>query len=298
MDYLGWELERQRAALWALLGAGGAEEEEAPVDAPSGWGGKDPAEGTRRSPASLGRARRRGSGRAGRYAAGRGEAGGPLAGAPGAWEMVREAGGIPLNGTSGGPETPMSAWEGYGGKEAGTPAREWRGPETDAPEDFGQTALEGARKKRRGGTGAAEGLLSAGAGAEPEERESVERETAAGSAAETPARYTGGRRAGRAPAGEEPALAAGEGPSPGEGPVGRETAGGTASVVGRGGSGRASSGPWARSGRTGQGERLSRSLPWGGGWESAALRAEDTARILSRAVQRDARRYDGGFTIY
>ena len=31
---------------------------------------------------------------------------------------------------------------------------------------------------------------------------------------------------------------------------------------------------------------------------AAALRAEEGARALSRAVQRDARRYDGGFTVY
>lgn len=36
----------------------------------------------------------------------------------------------------------------------------------------------------------------------------------------------------------------------------------------------------------------------GNGGGAAALRAEDGARALSRAVQRDARRYDGGFTIY
>ena len=35
--------------------------------------------------------------------------------------------------------------------------------------------------------------------------------------------------------------------------------------------------------------------PWGGG--EAAFRAEDGARALSQAVQRDARRYDGGFSI-
>lgn len=40
-----------------------------------------------------------------------------------------------------------------------------------------------------------------------------------------------------------------------------------------------------------------RDLPWESG-ASAALRAEEDARALSRAVQRDARRYDGGFIIY
>ena len=290
MDYLGWELERQRAALRALLGGGEAGEGDASEDAPSGWeelsgwGGADPAEGARRSPASLERAQRRPSGGAGRYAAGRGEAGGPPAGTPGVRETAREAGGISLNGRPGGPETPASAWEGYRGEEAGTPAREGRGPEADAPADARQTAPEGAWKRRRGGTGAAGEPPSGGAGSEPAERESVEWTAAAESAAETPAGYTGGRRAGRALAGE--------------GPGGGETAGDAAAAVGRGGSGTGFSGPGARGGRAGQEERLSRSLPWGGGWESAALREEDTARILSRAVQRDARRYDGGFTIY
>lgn len=37
---------------------------------------------------------------------------------------------------------------------------------------------------------------------------------------------------------------------------------------------------------------------WGGGWGSAALREEEGAKALSRAVQRDARRYDGGFSLY
>lgn len=38
--------------------------------------------------------------------------------------------------------------------------------------------------------------------------------------------------------------------------------------------------------------------PWGEGAGDARLRAEDGAKALSRAVQQDARRYDGGFTIY
>ena len=42
-----------------------------------------------------------------------------------------------------------------------------------------------------------------------------------------------------------------------------------------------------------RGERV-----YGGGWGSAALREEEGAKALSRAVQRDARRYDGGFSLY
>lgn len=37
---------------------------------------------------------------------------------------------------------------------------------------------------------------------------------------------------------------------------------------------------------------------WGGGLEDGGRQAEDGARAVSLAVQRDARRYDGGFIIY
>ena len=69
-----------------------------------------------------------------------------------------------------------------------------------------------------------------------------------------------------------------------------------AAASGLGGGGTAFSVPGVRGGR--EETRLSRSLPWGEGWESPALRAEDGAKALSRAVQRDARRYDGGFFLY
>lgn len=51
----------------------------------------------------------------------------------------------------------------------------------------------------------------------------------------------------------------------------------------------------------GGGARIPETGRRGAPWErsaSAALQAEDAARALSQAVQRDARRYDGGFTIY
>ena len=38
-------------------------------------------------------------------------------------------------------------------------------------------------------------------------------------------------------------------------------------------------------------------VPWRRAGGSPEARAEESARALSRAVQRDARRYDGGFTI-
>lgn len=67
MDYLGWELARQRAALWALLGGGDAEEEERPSEEEtSAWGQESSGGGTRRSLAGPGRGgeTRRGAGRA------------------------------------------------------------------------------------------------------------------------------------------------------------------------------------------------------------------------------------------
>ena len=62
--------------------------------------------------------------------------------------------------------------------------------------------------------------------------------------------------------------------------------------------GSAAGGRGLAAGGAGRGDPLFRVLPWGEGWTSAALRAEDGANALSRAVQRDARRYDGGFAIY
>ena len=47
-----------------------------------------------------------------------------------------------------------------------------------------------------------------------------------------------------------------------------------------------------------EGEGTGGTAPWGSGWGTAEARTEDGAKALSRAVQRDARRYDGGFTIY
>ncbi len=89
--------------------------------------------------------------------------------------------------------------------------------------------------------------------------------------------------------------ARGEDPSekrPGEGAG--KPAGAVAS--GLGGAGAAFSALGGRGGRRETG--LARSLPWGEGWESPALQAEEGAKALSRAVQRDARRYDGGFFLY
>lgn len=276
MDYLGWELERQRAALLALLG-GGREEEGAPRegDAPgkaaapgenTAREGETLPDGTRRSPAESGGTRRRADRSAGRYAGGRKAAGGPLLGAPGAWEMVREAAGDRLDGASGTPGIPVSAWEALWSGKTEAPARERRGGEETGAPGASRRLPEETRRTPRFGTGGAAELLesSGGRGGAEAARTAAEFGAEAAPMAET----AGERRAGGAAAWE----------------------------AAMGGTGTARLG--GRSGTEGPGERLSRVLPWGGGWESPALRAEAEARALSRAVQRDARRYDGGFTIY
>nr|WP_326208065.1 hypothetical protein [uncultured Oscillibacter sp.] len=290
MDYLGWELERQGAALRALLGGGSAKEGGAPLQ------GGGAAEDGRRSPAGLGNAGEGGSREAGRYAGGRGETGIPPVGGPGAWEMLREAGRTALGGGSGGLPAPGDAWEGFLNGEG--LSWEGRSAETHAPESPRQRAPEETRALRRGGTGAAEPQEPSG-GREPEKGPW---ETAAGSPEETEA-AAGGAYAGSAPgenraAGEIPRLGPGGPPLSGENPGGRESPHDRASSINRGVPGKASPGSPGLAGRTVREERLPRSLPWGTGRESPALRAEDGARALSRAVQRDARRYDGGFSIY
>lgn len=298
MDYLGWELERQRAALRALLGGGETEEGEAfsgeePSDwgGPSGWDGSVSAEGTRRSPEGLGKARGRGSGRTGRYAAGRGEAGGPLIGAPGAWEMVREADRAALAKGLDGP--PVSAELQSG--EAGSPARGRRSRGTGARPFSRRYAPEEMRRTSRIGTGGTAELRGFSGGQRDYEEEW---ETADGTGAEAAVETAGGRRAGDVFAERGPALEAGGAPSPGGSSGGGGAAGDAPTPMSRDGAGMVRPVRDGLAGAAGPGERLSRTLPWGEGWESPALRAEDGAKALSRAVQRDARRYDGGFTIY
>lgn len=251
MDYLGWELERQRGALRALLGGERPEEDGTPRKEVSAWGGETDGEETQRSPADHGAAGRRAALReAGRYAGRDEEAGGTLWGDPGAWEMLREAaGGRALSG-GGGPETLEGiwaedlggvVWTGNGarlGAETGAPSRR-RVPEEDWA-GWGGTA---ETWNPSGGQGAQWGEPAAGAAAE--------------------------RRAAAEPAG-----------------------------VRRAKEGSAAGGRGLAAGGAGRGDPLFRVLPWGEGWTSAALRAEDGANALSRAVQRDARRYDGGFAIY
>ncbi len=302
VDYLGWELERQRAALWALLGGGRAEDGEAPEEEDTAWEGKALPGGRRRSPAGSGTARGNAVPQsAGRYAAKEGaEAGGPLVGAPGAWETVLAAEkALRPAGEAGAWETPVGPWEGISGEEAEFPARKGGGmgarflPRRDegtgagfSPRKDGGTevlAFAASRQKEEAHGPAGEGTGSRTALEGPSaRREAGTGETAeAAVAAETAA---GGRRAGEA----DPASLRKSGGD----------AGGVSIPARRDGAGTARLGGGGLDGAPGRETRLSRPLPWGEGWKSPALRAEDGARALSKAVQRDARRYDGGFTIY
>lgn len=297
VDYLGWELERQRAALWALLGGGRAEDGEAPGEEDTAWEGKALPGGRRRSPAGSGTAR--GSAvpqSAGRYAAKEGaEAGGPLVGAPGAWETVLAAEkALRPAGEAGAWETPVGPWEGISGEEAEFPAR--KGGDTGAGfsprrgknAEAGAFAASRQREEAQGPAGEGTGSRTALEGP------SGRREAGAGETAEAAETAAGGRRAGEGFAVEESAG--------GAGPVSLRRSGGAAGGAfippRRDGAGTARLGGGGLDGAPGRETRLSRPLPWGEGWKSPALRAEDGARALSKAVQRDARRYDGGFTIY
>ena len=299
VDYLGWELERQRAALWALLGGGRAEDGEAPGEEDTTWEGKALPGGRRRSPAGSGTARGNAVPQsAGRYAAKEGaEAGGPLVGAPGAWETVLAAEkALRPAGEAGAWETPVGPWEGISGEEAEFPARRGGGmgagflPRRDGGMGAGFSprrdegtevrAFAASRQKEEAHGPAGEGTGSRTALEGPSGR----REAGTGETAEAAETAAGGRRAGEA------------------GPVSLRRSGGAAGGASipprRDGAGTARLGGGGLDGAPGREARLSRSLPWGEGWESPALRAEDGARALSKAVQRDARRYDGGFTIY
>lgn len=258
MDYLGWELERQRAALAALLlGAGGT---------------RDPVrEEARRSFAET----------PGHYAGSSEEA-------LGAWEMVlggEAAWEAALGGEAaweagqereaGGAGTPVSAWEAILGGETGAPAsfggRPWTplSGETGAQPEFrrpsgGYPAQRNMRRAEAGLTAEIQGLPirsaedGAGDGAVPLEAGSSQDEAPGHTAAGRPGQSLNVRRRG----------------------------GYGADTLGR-------DGPAVFQAT----EKAAGSVPWGN-WETAALRAEDNARLLSRAIQRDARRYDGGFNIY
>lgn len=265
MDYLGWELERQRWALRAVLLGGGAPEAEP-------GGGEQAPEGA--APAE--------AGRGAAASAATGESAGEAV-FPGAREAVRRASrGRRSEGEASAAGTPPSAWETVLGQAA-----ERLG---EAPDGGGSAGRVPGRSRGPAREAAGRGALAGfGPGG-------TERETAAEELAE-PARNAAGA-AGRIRAGEDPAGGAadeGGAPSPTMRPGGGETAGSTAAAKRTGGMEAPSWGGAVPAG--GAEERLSRSVPWGDGGESAALRAEDQARAVSRAVQRDARRYDGGLYI-
>ncbi len=292
MDYLGWELERQRAALWALLDGGRTEDGEA--EEHTAWEGEAPPGGTRRSPVNSGTAREGAVSRdAGRYA----ESGGAqprnfLRDFPGAWEAVREAEGGRPGGESGALRATVSAWEGFLlGSETEAPDRGGGDAETGVPRASRREARQGAQGPAREGTGPRAALWEPSGEGSPESWE-----TAAERMAEAAAGTAGGRSAGQRSAVEGPSGSADLPPLriSGGGEPSREAS----AAARRDGAGTVWFGGGGFGGALGQGGQLSRSLPWGGGWESPALRAEDGAKALSRAVQRDARRYDGGFAIY
>lgn len=250
MDYAGWELERQRRALAALLLGGGVEEAERDAD--------------RRSPETAweraGAAGQTAAGTPGRYAVRPGD--------PEGRGTLREGPGDP---GARKPETPASAWERVLEASAG------RDRTADAPPGVG-TALE---EDMPGASGRETEAQAAWRGHRQE----------AGRDPEDLLRREAGDEAARAlqrtfvPAedGADPLLRGGGLPEAGGA---RRSAGGGWVPVSRGTDPAAGLSP---AGGT--------VPPWGGPGE-AALRGEESARVVSLAVQRDARRYDGGFVIY
>lgn len=251
MDYAGWELERQRRALAALLLGGGAEEAERDAD--------------RRSPETAweraGAAGQTAAGTPGRYAV--------RPGGPEGRGTLREDPGDP---GARKPETPTSAWERVLEASAG------RDRTADAPPGVGTALGEdapGASDRETEARAAARGGYRQEAGRDPEDllrREAGDEAARALQRTLVPAEN-----------GADPLLRGGGFPEAGGA---RRGTGGDWVPVSRG------AGPAA--GLSPAGGTVP---PWGGPGE-AALRGEDSARAVSLAVQRDARRYDGGFVIY
>lgn len=270
MDYLGWELERQRSALAALLLGGGKARD-----------GETVRDGTRHSGAGMPEPDT-GSGQQ----------------APGAWEAVRKAGQIRDDGRSRAVKTPVSAWEAVLGGEALWALRQddgehGRAGSAEAPvsaweavlgKDIPASSEEAARFRSGGGTGARPELPRPSGGYAARRGT---RRTETDLAVETQ-----GGSAGSGVDGAEDGAAS---PEPA---VNQDRAAGDTAAAGH-------SGRFLKvrrdSGRTADTPGLDvpdvGTASWGG-WGAAALRAEDSAKLLSRAVQRDARRYDGGFNIY
>lgn len=263
MDYLGWELERQREALAALLLGGREIRDGEPTRGGTRQGDTaipEPDAGSGQQALGAWEARqRRESARAGVVEA-------PVS----AWEAV--LGGEEVwavrqdreNGGAGTTETPVSTWTILGGEANGRINSEkaaWlrRSGGTGAPPESprpsgGYPARRGIRRIEADLTAQTQAAPaeSGGDGAvSSEARAKQDRTTESTVAAKYPAPFFIVRRGG----------------------------GSTADAL------------------TEDGPAAAGSVSWGR-WGAAALRAEDSAKSLSRAVQRDARRYDGGFNIF
>ena len=273
MDYAGWELERQRQALAALLLGGGTAEDR----------DTSRKEG-RRSP----EADRMGSGAAQEYAAGKGGryAGGPDGGGLGAWETVRLADRSHVK-RPGGPGIPVSAWEGVLGAEA---VFEPGGKGVGADAAVGLAKMVSTEEPSGGGTENRDAFWAA-----------PFRQEAGGTVWETGGAVRRAGRNGKSMTGGLPLSGQSEAYGPefsetgsgGRGTAGGQQAGEAGAVRRSGGSPEQSRAPVVQvlEEAPGAGFRS-------GGLGDAALQAEDRAKSLSLAVQRDARRYDGGFMIY
>lgn len=231
MDYLEWELGRQKGALRALLGGEGRDRETLQKDGPER--GRPEAETTGRT------------GQAAPSAVPGGKEAAPPAGReadrPAERKALRRDGTGRREGTDGGPALPASAWEQVLTGEEDAPGR----PEADGPEGESPSKPPAGSQRAETGPQAAR------------EQEAPE-----------VSKHAGGRR---------------------DGGSGGKAAGGTAAESCTTGYRLANRRPaWAP-------EMVEAGYRDGG---FAAAPAEDGARALSRAVQRDARRYDGGFTIY
>lgn len=283
MDYAGWELERQRQALAALLLGGGTAEDR-------DTSRKEERRSPEAGPMGSGAAREYAAGKGGRYA------GGPDGGAFGAWEAVRTAGRDRLN-RSGGPGIPVSAWEGVLG--AGTVFEPGgRDTESGAPSGFESVVQK-------------EGTSGGRTGSRAEFQTDFLRQETGGSVRDVSAAIgeTSGmvRKAGRSGEFLTRGLPA---PEQGEarGLTLFDTVSGGGEAAGR--QRQEEAGTVRRNGGSGEGmghsqapvvqvlEEVSGTEVRSGSLGDAALQAEDGAKALSLAVQRDARRYDGGFTIY
>lgn len=290
MDYPGWELERQRAALAALLLGGAAAERAADPQAPARHGpagdaaaaggengAEDAAARNEEAVSGEGRGLSQAAHRAGRNSGRREKTPAP----PSAWEellgaetaaelLERKNWGAGVPGTAGGGGTAQGAVGQFPNRQA---AAQKAGPGR-SERTGGQAAEEAAPDLRAAEE--ADGVLYGRGGGETAAGKAAVRKMMGKEAA--PVRSSGGEGdAGKNAAAVDPLRAA------------RFRRGGGEAVQAPGQDGLPVFQSLELTGGT---------VPWGAGRGAGAARTEDGARALSRAVQRDARRYDGGFTIY